>query len=83
MTGARSGFKIIYENIFGDFGRLLSAERIFYKSTTFISQKEKDGRKRKIGGTSAMQGAAKRVKNESLVHWLYLSRHIWLIYNGG
>ena len=28
MTGAKSGFKIIYENILGNFGWLLSKERI-------------------------------------------------------
>ena len=31
MTGTKSGFKIIYENILGDFGLLLSAEHIFDK----------------------------------------------------
>ena len=29
MTGAKSSFKIIYENILGKFGWLLSKERIF------------------------------------------------------
>ena len=29
MTGTKSGFKIIYENILGNFGWLLSKERIF------------------------------------------------------
>ena len=32
MTGARRGFKIIYENILGKFGLLLSKERIFDKN---------------------------------------------------
>lgn len=32
---------------------------------------------------SAMQEAAKGGKNGCLVPWLYLSLHIWLIYNEG
>lgn len=32
---------------------------------------------------SAMQEAVKRDKNGCLVPWLYLYRHIWLIYNAG
>ena len=35
MTGAKSSFKIIYENILGNFGWLLSKERIFDEKSHF------------------------------------------------
>ena len=35
MTGAKSNFKIIYENILGNFGWLLSKERIFDEKSHF------------------------------------------------
>ena len=84
MTVAKSRFKIIYENILDDFGLLLSKERIFDNKHHFHQPKrERDGRRRKRWSKSAMQAAAKRVKNGSLVPWLYLSRHIWPLYNRG
>ena len=50
MTGAKSSFKIIYENILGNFGWLLSKERIFDEKSHFLSaiksetvEKEKEG----------------------------------------
>ena len=35
MTEAKSGFKLIYENILGNFGWLLSTERIFNEKFHF------------------------------------------------
>ncbi|WP_338336385.1 hypothetical protein [Marseilla massiliensis] len=35
MTGAKSGFKIFYKNILGNFGWLLSKERIFDEKSHF------------------------------------------------
>jgi hypothetical protein len=35
MTGAKSGFKIIYENILGDYGWLLSKECNFDEKSHF------------------------------------------------
>ena len=50
MTGAKSNFKIIYENILGNFGWLLSKERIFDEKVPLSSaiksetiEKEKEG----------------------------------------
>ena len=50
MTGAKSNFKIIYENILGNFGWLLSKERIFDEEVPLSSaiksetiEKEKEG----------------------------------------
>ena len=49
MTGARSGFKIIYENILGNFGLLLSKERIFDNKYHFHqSNREKRSKKKKM-----------------------------------
>ena len=35
MTGAKTVYKIIYENILGNFGWLLSTERIFDEKSHF------------------------------------------------
>ena len=49
MTGARSGFKIIYENILGNFGLLLSKERIFDNKYHFHQPKrERRSKKKKM-----------------------------------
>ena len=50
MTGSKSRFKIIYENILGDFGCLLSKERILIENRTRNNRREIDGRKRKKMG---------------------------------
>ncbi|MDD6736635.1 MAG: hypothetical protein PUE03_00370 [Prevotella sp.] len=82
MTGTKSSFMIIYENILGTFD-CYPKSAFLMKSPTFISHKKSDGRKRKRGGVIAMQVAAKRVKYGSLVPRLYLSRHILLKDNAG
>lgn len=56
MTGAKSRFKIIYENILDDFGCLLSKERILIENRTRNNRREIDGRKRKKMGLEMRTG---------------------------
>ena len=56
MTGAKSRFKIIYENILDDFGCLLSKERILIENRTRNNRREIDGRKRKKMGLGRRTG---------------------------
>ena len=83
MTGAKALLRLFMKIFWAILADCYPQSAFLMKSTTIIRHKKSDGRKRKRGGMSAMQAAVKKVKNWSLVPWLYLSRHMWLIYNGG
>lgn len=69
MTGAKSRFKIIYENILDNFDRLLSKERIFDKKTLSSSIKSETVEKGKEG-------------SQSHVRWLQKGSEMGVLYLG-
>ena len=83
MTGAKSSFKIIYENILGNFGWLLSKERIFDEKSHFHQPYRVRRSKKKKRDERAFLVASTLGENGCLVPQLYLSRHILLIDNAG